>query len=101
MTERDRGALKALQSKMSSHVSELTTLSSLSSCESVRELHRKRAKEMVSATFNKLGIVVPYNKKTELGYRPLPMSNSKYISHCSVPTSHQMFGDNCLDCMRE
>ena len=43
----------------------------------MKDLQRQRHKETLATTFNKLGIVVPYDKKTELGYRPLPMSDSK------------------------
>ena len=67
-------ALKALESKLASW----TSKEKLSPCEkSVKDLQRQRHKETLATTFNKLGIVVPYDKKTELGYRPLPMSDSK------------------------
>ncbi len=45
--------------------------------EKVADLRKKRRKESVAVTFNNLGIVVPYDKKTELGYRPLPLSKSE------------------------
>lgn len=38
---------------------------------------RKRDKRVVAKTLHHAGIVVPYDKKTELGYRPLPESTSK------------------------
>lgn len=37
----------------------------------------ERDKNVVSRTFHRAGIVVPYNKKTELGYRPLSETNCK------------------------
>ncbi|XP_063236554.1 histone PARylation factor 1 isoform X2 [Bacillus rossius redtenbacheri] len=37
---------------------------------------KDRESRVVARTFHKAGIVVPYNKKTELGYRPLPLSEA-------------------------
>ncbi len=37
---------------------------------------RRRSKGVVARTFHKFGIVVPYDEETELGYRPLPMTDS-------------------------
>lgn len=67
-------ALKTLDSKLGKWQLKLKHVSTK---EDVKELQRKRTKEIVATTFNKLGIVVPYDKKTELGYRPLSMSNSE------------------------
>lgn len=39
---------------------------------------KKRKSKMVTATFHRAGIVVPYDKKTQLGYRPLAESDGKY-----------------------
>ena len=69
-------ALKTLDSKLGEWQLKLKHVSK----EDVKDLQRKRAKETVATTFNKLGIVVPYDKTTELGYRPLPMTNSEYHS---------------------
>lgn len=38
-----------------------------------------REKNVVSRTFHKAGIVVPYNKTTQLGYRELSVTNSKKL----------------------
>ena len=44
----------------------------------VKELNKQRSKEVVTKCFHKMGIVVPYDRKTELGYRPLPLTDSEY-----------------------
>lgn len=70
----DGEALRALDTSLADWMSKLKG----SLCDrSVKELQRQRAKDIVATTFNKLGIVVPYDEKTDLGYRPLPMSDSK------------------------
>lgn len=38
---------------------------------------RSRERRVVARTFHKAGIVVPYDKKTELGYRDLAATDSK------------------------
>ena len=40
-------------------------------------LAKQRNRNIVARCFHKIGIVVPYDKETELGYRPLPMTDSK------------------------
>ena len=35
---------------------------------------------MIGQTLNKMGIIVPYDKKTELGYRPVPFTKSRFYS---------------------
>jgi hypothetical protein len=42
-----------------------------------KELSKQRGKDVVTRCFHKMGIVVPYDKNTELGYRPLPLTDSK------------------------
>lgn len=42
-----------------------------------KELSKQRGKVVVTRCFHKMGIVVPYDRKTELGYRPLPLTDSK------------------------
>lgn len=39
---------------------------------------KQRNRNIVARCFHKIGIVVPYDKETELGYRPLPMTDSKW-----------------------
>lgn len=39
---------------------------------------RAREKRVVARTFHRAGIVVPYDKKTQLGYRDLAATDSKY-----------------------
>lgn len=38
---------------------------------------RNRSRKVVAKTFHKAGIVVPYDKKTQLGYRDLAATDSK------------------------
>ena len=56
---------------------------------SLKELSKQRGKDVVTRCFHKMGIVVPYDRKTELGYRPLPLTDSEsitipYISNCPL-----------------
>lgn len=39
---------------------------------------KERSKKVVCKTFHKAGMVVPWNKKTELGYRELIVTEGKY-----------------------
>ncbi|KOC64422.1 UPF0609 protein [Habropoda laboriosa] len=54
-----------------------------------------REMQVVARTFHKAGIVVPYNKKTQLGYRDLAVSNSelhkilKQIEHPPIPEARK------------
>lgn len=77
-----RKQLSSLLSQLDSEMSKLG-LSQLP----VKELLRQRSKDVVTKCFHKMGIVVPYDKKTELGYRPLPLTDSKYthlVNHCPL-----------------
>lgn len=38
-----------------------------------------RERQVVARTFHRAGIVVPYDKKTQLGYRDLAATDSKLI----------------------
>ncbi|XP_017044301.1 histone PARylation factor 1-like [Drosophila ficusphila] len=40
-------------------------------------LQRERNKRVVAKTFHRAGIVVPFDRKTQLGYRPLPVSDAE------------------------
>ena len=42
-----------------------------------KTLTKQRGRDTVAKCFHKIGIVVPYDMKTEVGYRPLPKTNSK------------------------
>ena len=46
-------------------------------CTDQKTLAKQRNQTVVARCFHKIGIVVPYDKKTELGYRPLPMNDRK------------------------
>jgi len=43
-----------------------------------------REKRVVTRTFHRIGIVVPYDKKTQLGYRDLAVTDSKYIQEYNL-----------------
>lgn len=49
------------------------------SLEKKTENMEAREKKVVARTFHKAGIVVPYNKKTQLGYRDLAVTDSKLL----------------------
>ncbi|XP_017130905.1 histone PARylation factor 1-like [Drosophila elegans] len=60
------GIKKAVPKYLSDHNLELAQLD---------RLQRERNKRVVAKTFHRAGIVVPFDKKTQLGYRPLPVSD--------------------------
>ncbi|XP_039490616.1 histone PARylation factor 1-like [Drosophila santomea] len=43
----------------------------------LEQLLRERNKRVVAKTFHRAGIVVPFDRKTQLGYRPLAVSDSE------------------------
>ena len=45
----------------------------------LKEMTRLRSKDVVTKCFHKMGIVVPYDKNTELGYRPLSLTDRKCL----------------------
>ena len=49
------------------------------SLEEVSPNMSKRKRMVVARTFHQAGIVVPVNKETELGYRPLMETESNYF----------------------
>ena len=42
-----------------------------------KTLARQRGKQVLAKCLHKIGIVVPYDKKTDVGYRSLPKTDSK------------------------
>ncbi|KAL1506292.1 hypothetical protein ABEB36_005684 [Hypothenemus hampei] len=40
---------------------------------------RKRERKTITKSFSKLGFIVPYNRKTQVGYRPLCISNKDLV----------------------
>ena len=44
-----------------------------------------REKQTVTRTFHRAGIVVPYNKKTQLGYRDLAVTDSELFPSNNRP----------------
>ncbi|XP_030373711.1 histone PARylation factor 1-like [Scaptodrosophila lebanonensis] len=61
-------AKKALQKHISDNSVELAPLD---------RLQRERNKRVVAKTFHRLGIVVPFERKTQQGYRPLTVSDAE------------------------
>lgn len=68
------GTLQELSTKLTSFLEKKGIAESASS---VKDMWKLRHKETVARCFHKIGIVVPYDKNTELGYRPLTMSDRK------------------------
>ena len=66
--------LTRLLSQLESEMSKLKLVSL-----SPSELTKQRNKETVTKCFHKMGLVVPYDKTTELGYRPLPLTDSECV----------------------
>lgn len=65
----------------------------------VDEGTKKRPKTM-AATFHGAGIVVPYDSKTEVGYRPLPVSNAKLkaiLTKISSSPTDEARADNMVE----
>ncbi|XP_016954335.1 histone PARylation factor 1-like [Drosophila biarmipes] len=62
------GIKKAVQKYLSDNSLELSQLD---------RLQRERNKRVVAKTFHRAGIVVPFDRKTQLGYRPLAVSDSE------------------------
>jgi len=62
------GVKKAVSKYLSDNSLELAQLD---------RLQRERNKRVVAKTFHRAGIVVPYDRKTQLGYRPLAVSDSE------------------------
>ena len=63
-----------------------------------------RKSKINAKTFNGFGIVVPYNKKTEVGYRPLPITDSelKKLLNNIIKTDPQIREDsNSLNELKE
>ena len=72
LSEEQKKNARELESKLASEVKKLGLKMG-----DPKELARQRRKAVLAKCFHKIGIVVPYDKTTELGYRPLPMNDSK------------------------
>lgn len=73
-----RKQLESLDTELNSNMTHCKGLA-------VKDLTKQRNKLTLTKCFHKMGLVVPYDNNTELGYRPLPMSDSK--SHtCTFST---------------
>ncbi|KAH8294860.1 hypothetical protein KR018_003759 [Drosophila ironensis] len=62
------GTKKALQKFVSDQSLELPQL---------ERLQRERNKRVVTKTFHRAGVVVPFDRKSQVGYRPLPVSDAE------------------------
>ena len=69
-----RRHLGNLETKLVSKMKELEL-----PCTDQKTLAKQRNQKIVARCFHKIGIIVPYDKKTELGYRPLPMNDRKWL----------------------
>ncbi len=66
---------KALE-KLSTKLISFTTKTAIPRVSlSPKDLWKQRQKQIVTNCFHKMGIVVPYDKKTELGYRSLTVTD--------------------------
>ena len=66
----------SLRSKLDAKITEL----GLQTTEH-KTLVKRRSKAVVAKCLHKIGIVVPYDKQTDVGYRPLPMADSRSKHH--------------------
>ena len=64
--------LRALDSQLQAQMSALNLMAT-----DAKTLAKQRSKEIVAKCLHKIGIVVPYDKKTDVGYRPLPKTDSE------------------------
>jgi hypothetical protein len=59
------------------------------------QILKKRKKLMVANTFYECGIVVPVDKKTQVGYRKIPETdgekNSFHVNSCELSTEAHFF----------
>ena len=72
---------KSLSAKLKKELKKIDTgiSSKMAHCKGVgiKDLVKQRNKLMLTKCFHKMGLIVPYDETTELGYRPLPMSDSE------------------------
>ena len=61
-----------------------------------RALVKKRHRAVVAVCLHKIGIVVPYDKKADVGYRPLPMTNSNDIKTIDDLIPHFFINLACM-----
>jgi len=77
LKDRDKASRKPLEELDASLEKFLLEHKDLPSVE-VKDLRKKRTKVVIGQTLNKMGVVVPYDKQTELGYRPVPLTKSEF-----------------------
>ncbi len=88
LSREQRKQLEEFQSKLVARAEELgLPLAASKSLPAVK----RRSREVVAKTFHKFGIVVPYDKEMELGYRPLPMTDSECIEICLCGACMDMY----------
>ena len=71
LSAKDKGALNSLSKKLTSHAAKLGLDMSQK---------KPRGRKPVASCLHSAGICVPVNTQLDIGYRPLPMTNSRYLS---------------------
>ena len=71
LSAQEKGALNALNKQLSSHAAQFGL-----------DMTQKkpRGRKPVASCLHTVGICVPVNKELDIGYRPLPMTNSGCVS---------------------
>lgn len=77
VSEKSKGADPFKTSKMTALRNSLNSWASSKGI-LIQGLDKERKKRVVAKTFYGCGIVVPYNRKTKLGYREIPETDGKY-----------------------
>ena len=76
LLEREKN--KAKVSELKTLRDNLTVYAAQHNCPvSVKNVDHLRSKKIVGRPLNRIGIVVPYDKEEDVGYRPLPMTNGE------------------------
>ena len=66
-------SLRTLDNKLQTKMTELGLTTA-----DRKTLMKRRNKEILAKCLHKIGIVVPYDKETDVGYRPLPKTDSMF-----------------------
>ena len=56
-----------------------------------KTLAKQRNKEIVAKCLHKIGIVVPYDEQTDVGYRSLPMTDSRLTQLMNAQAVHVLY----------
>ena len=75
LTASEKNALQQLKSALISRAEQIGLKFS-----DPKSVSKERSKVVLSKCLHKMGLVVPYDESTELGYRSLPMSDRKSLA---------------------